>query len=235
IEDGERRRERPAVRFAAAHREAADAAEGEPEDGDLEDLALGHVADGAPESELDPRRVLPVEVVRDHDERPAWRDPFRPLDAPGREERRDRADGRIAQAPHPEPLLREDRRPGEDGAHVATGRWTRARTRSSASRTERPSVSTTTASAAIRRGASARCCSTIAARTAGTRATWETIRSMSAVRIAHVTSAPSRRTVYARPSRTVAGPMAMRASRARPARRSASSGSTERRRPASAI
>ena len=63
-------------------------------------------------------------------------------------------------------------------------------------------------------------------RTAGTRATCDTMRSTSGERISHVTSAPSRSTVYARPSRTVGGPIVMRDSRASCASVSASSGST---------
>jgi hypothetical protein len=57
------------------------------------------------ERELDPRRVFPVDVVRDEDVAAAPRDVFRSLETPRREERRDGPDEREEEAPEPETLL----------------------------------------------------------------------------------------------------------------------------------
>jgi len=59
--------------------------------------------------ELDPRRVLPIDVIRDEDVAAASRDVLRALQTPGREERRERANDRKAEAPEPELLLGKDR------------------------------------------------------------------------------------------------------------------------------
>src|SRR2546425_1862627 len=264
-EHGQRHLQRAAVRLAPPDWKRADRAEDVPDHRHLEELALGHVADGATQCELHPRRVLPVDVVRDEDERSARRDVLRALEAPRAEKRGDRAHDRKAEAPEPEPLLRERRGFREHGHDGIGRRSITLRTRSNASRTDSPSVSTTIASSAARRGATvrllssssrrrisasrswrerfspraassssrrrarsaaeavrktfrsacgstivpmsrptitirprsaiARCCSTITSRTYGTRATCETIRSTSGLRISQVTSAPSRRTV----------------------------------------
>ena len=70
-------------------------------------------ADRVTERELDPRWVLPVDVVRDEDVAAGSRDVLRALETPWREERRESANGRKPDAPDPEPLLRKDRRSGE--------------------------------------------------------------------------------------------------------------------------
>src|SRR5205085_10452409 len=137
--------------LAAPHRERADGAQEEADDGCLEELTLPHVSDRTTERELDPRRVLPVDVIRDEDVAAASWDVLAALEAPRREERRQRADDRKSDAPEPEPLLGKDRRAGDGAQERVT-----CSTRSSASPTDRPSVSTRIASLAAFRGATVR-------------------------------------------------------------------------------
>jgi len=61
------------------------------------------------ERELDPRRVFPVDVIRDEDVAAASRDVLRALQTPRCEERRERANDRKADAPEPQLLLGKDR------------------------------------------------------------------------------------------------------------------------------
>src|SRR5207249_52253 len=135
--DRERHLQRAAIRLAAAHRECADRAQEEPDDRGLEQLALSHVSNGATDRELDPRGILPVDVVRDEDVATAPRDVVGAFEAPRRQERRQGADDRKTDSPQPEPLLGKDRRSGDGAQERVT-----CSTRSSASPTERPSVST---------------------------------------------------------------------------------------------
>src|SRR5256886_13804415 len=140
-----------AVRLAATHRKRTDRAQQEAHDRRLEELALAHVTDRVAERELDPRRVLPVDVVRDEDVAAGLRDVLRALKTPRREESRKGADDRKSDAPAPEAFFRKDRRSGEDGHERVT-----CSTRSRASPTDRPSVSTRIASLAARSGATVR-------------------------------------------------------------------------------
>src|SRR6266581_2611642 len=147
----ERHPQRAAVGLAPPDRERADSAQEEADDRRLEELALAHVADGVTKRELDPRRVFPVDVVRDEDVAAAPRDVLAALETPRREERGERANDRKPDTPDPEPFLGKDRRTGKDGQERVT-----CSTRSSASPTERPSVSTSIASLAALRGATVR-------------------------------------------------------------------------------
>ena len=116
----QRHPQRAAIGLAAADGERADRAQQKADDRCLEELALAHVADGVTERELDPRRVFPVDVVRDEDVAAASRDVLRALEMPRCEERRDRANDRKPDAPDPEPLFRKDRHSGEHGHERVT-------------------------------------------------------------------------------------------------------------------
>src|SRR6266849_3148593 len=94
-----------AIRLAPSDRKGADSAQQKPDNRRLEELLLPHVADRVTERELDPRWVLPVDVVRDEDVPTASRDVLSALEAPRREERRKSANDRKPEAPEPEPLL----------------------------------------------------------------------------------------------------------------------------------
>src|SRR2546425_1390288 len=171
-EHRERHLQRTAVGLATPDRERPDRAEDIPDDRHLEELTLGHVADGTTQRELHPRRVLPVDVVRDEDERSARRDVLRALEPPRAKKSGEGADERKAEAPEPEPLLRQRRRSRErrhDGMGRRSITWS---TRSSASRTERPSVSTTIASSAERSGATVRVLSSSSRRRISASRSW---------------------------------------------------------------
>jgi hypothetical protein len=62
------------------------------------------------ERELDPRRVLPVDVIGDEDVAAALGDVIAALETPRREEGRNCANRRKPDAPDPEALLGKDRR-----------------------------------------------------------------------------------------------------------------------------
>ena len=148
---GERHLKRAAIPLAASDRERADGAQQKADDRCLEELLLSHVADRVTERELDPRRVLPVDVIRDEDVSAGPRDVLGTFEMPGREECRERANDRKEKPPEQQLLLGKDRRSGDDGQERVT-----CRTRSRASRTESPSVSTRIASSAARSGATVR-------------------------------------------------------------------------------
>src|SRR3989442_14037170 len=105
----ERHPQRAAVGLPAPDRERSDSAQEEADDRRLEELALPHVADGVTKRELDPRRVLPVDVVRDEDVAAAPRDVVPALATPRREERGERAHDQKPDTPAPEPFLGHDR------------------------------------------------------------------------------------------------------------------------------
>src|SRR6267378_982891 len=150
-DDRERHLQRSAIRLAAPHRERADGAQEEPDDRRLEELALPHVPNRAAERELDPRRVLPIDMVRDEDVATAPRDVLGAFEAPRRKECRESANDRKSDSPEPQPLFGEDRGSGNGAQDRVT-----CITRSSASPTERPSVSTSIATLAALSGATAR-------------------------------------------------------------------------------
>src|SRR2546427_8035740 len=81
-EHRERHLQRTAVGLATPDRKCADRAQDVADHGNLEELTLGHVADGTTQRELHPRRGLPVDVVRDEDERSSRRGGFPPPPAP---------------------------------------------------------------------------------------------------------------------------------------------------------
>src|SRR5256712_9424384 len=171
-EHRERHLQRTAVGLATPDRKCADRAQDVADHGNLEELTLGHVADGTTQRELHPRRVLPVDVVRDEDERSSRRDVLRALEPPRAKKSGEGADERKAEAPEPEPLLRQRRRPGER-RHDGIGRRSiTLSTRSSASPTERPSVSTMIASSAARSGATVRLLSSSSRRRISASRSW---------------------------------------------------------------
>src|SRR6185437_3003842 len=143
--------QRATIQLAAPDGERANGAEEKADHRRLEELGLPHVADGATKSELDPRRVLPVDVIRDQDVAAAPRDVLGPFETPRREEGRKNAERRKPYPPEPQLLLWKDGRAREDRHERVT--WS---TRSSASPTERPSVSTRIASLAAFSGATVR-------------------------------------------------------------------------------
>src|SRR5438552_18620443 len=104
-EHGERHLQRAAVGLATPDRKCAARGQDVADHGNLEELTLGHVADGPTERELDPRRVLPVDVIRNEDERSSRRDVLRAFEPPRAKKSGEGADERKAEAPEPEPLL----------------------------------------------------------------------------------------------------------------------------------
>jgi hypothetical protein len=150
-EHGERNLQCAPIRFTPPDWKCANATQQKANDGCFEERLLTHVADRATQRELDPGWVLPVDVIGHEDVAAAPRDVLGALETPRREERRESANRRKPEAPDPEALLGKDRRSGDDGQERVT-----CSTRSRASPTERPSVSTRIASLAALRGATVR-------------------------------------------------------------------------------
>ena len=118
--DRERHVQRAPIAFAAADGERADGAQQKADDGCFEELLLAHVADRVAQRELDPRGIFPVDVIGDEDVPTAPRNVLRALESPRREDRRESANDRKADAPDPQPLLGKDRRSSDAGQDRVT-------------------------------------------------------------------------------------------------------------------
>src|SRR2546428_6421120 len=112
-EHRERHLQRTAVGLATPDRKCADRAQDVADHGNLEELTLGHVADGTTQRELHPRRVLPVDVVRDEDERSSRRGVLRAPPPPPAKKTGEGAGERETEAPEPEALFRPPPGPRE--------------------------------------------------------------------------------------------------------------------------